>query len=321
MTEPAAPFDLATPLRIGTRGSLLALWQADHVADRLRATWPGLTVERIIYKTTGDKFLNQPLASIGGKGLFTKELEDALYAGEIDLAVHSLKDMPTVLPDGLAIEAVPVRADVRDVIITRKGEHPEAPAVVGTSSLRRTCLAKRRWPDAEIVPIRGNIQTRMNRLIDPPPRRVDAVVLAMAGIVRLNVPEDRDDLDFLPLNPDHWIPAVSQGALAVEVRAGDDRVRQALSPLHHADTALCVTAERAFLKAVEGDCRVPVGAYATADRGNLRLKAFVGAPDGSEVFIHTVMGTEAEALGEEAAKVVLDAGGRAVLDALKAQPI
>ncbi|MFN3198800.1 MAG: hydroxymethylbilane synthase [Bradymonadia bacterium] len=304
-------------IRIGTRGSDLALWQADYVADRLKAAHPGLQVERTIFKTRGDRFLGQPLSELGGKGLFTHELEEAMIAGEIDIAVHSLKDMPTKLPEGLTLGAIPVRGDVRDVLITRIGESPEAPPLVGTSSLRRACMARRRWPESEIVPIRGNVNTRVNRLIDPPPRRVDTVILAMAGMLRLEFTE-REDVEFMPLNPEHWIPAVAQGALAVEARAGDAQILGMLSAIHHADTATCVTAERTFLAAVEGDCRIPVGAYATVDRGNIRLKAFVGAPDGSEMVVHTDMGTDPEALGATVAQALLDAGGRGILQALKA---
>lgn len=305
-------------IRIGTRGSDLALWQADFVADKLKAAHPGLEVERVIFKTRGDRFLGQPLSELGGKGLFTHELEESMLQGDIDIAVHSLKDMPTGLPEGLTLGAIPVRGDVRDVIITRAGENSEAPATVGTSSLRRACMARRKWPEAEIVSIRGNVNTRVNRLIDPPPRRVDLVLLAMAGMLRLEFTE-REDVAFCPLNPEHWIPAVAQGALAVECRAEDQRILDLLKPLHHEDTARCVTAERAFLAAVEGDCRVPVGAYATADRGNLRLKAFVGSPDGSEMIVHTAMGTEPVTLGQEVAEHILAQGGREILKALKDQ--
>jgi len=307
-------------IRIGTRGSALALWQADYVADRLRAAHgDALSTERIIYKTTGDSILDRPLAEIGGKGLFTKELEVGLAEGAIDIAVHSLKDMPTVLPPGMVLGAIPVRADVRDCLLSRPGEPIDAPKRVGTASLRRQCLAFDRWPEAQVEPIRGNVQTRMGRLHEAGDRRMDVVILAMAGMLRLRFPETHEDVSFLPLNPEKWIPAVSQGALAIECREDDAAILDALTKIHHPETAACVTAERAFLRGVEGDCRVPVGGYATHDRGNLRLRAFVGAPDGSKRVVHTAFGTDPEALGADVAQALLDAGGGQILARLRVQ--
>lgn len=303
-------------LKIGTRGSALALWQADHVAAELAAAHPGLKTEKILFKTAGDRFLDRPLAELGGKGLFTKELEESLLKGEIDLAVHSLKDMPTGLPDGLTIASVPVRADVRDCLVTRVGTTVDAPAIVGTASLRRACLARARWPQAHIEAIRGNVGTRVDRVLAEPPRKCDVVILAMAGLMRLEIVK-RDDLEFLPLNPEHWIPAVSQGALAIEARSDDTRVLSLLQAIHHEDTATCVTAERAFLRAVEGDCRIPVGAHATVDRGAMRVRGFIGAPDGAQMVVDTVMGEPGPALGELLAQRLLDAGGREILRALR----
>jgi len=293
------------------------LWQADHIADRLREIHDGIEVERIIYKTTGDNILDRPLAEIGGKGLFTKELEVGLDAGEIDLAVHSLKDMPTALPPGLVLGAVPARGDVRDCLLSRIGEPLDDPKAIGTASLRRTCLALRRFPDAAVEPIRGNVQTRLGRLFEDGERKMDVVILAMAGVVRMKMPQTEKNVSFQPLNPEHWIPAVGQGALALEIRADDAHTAELLAPLHHEQTARCTRAERAFLRAVEGDCRVPVGAYATADGEQIRLRAFVGAPDGSAYFSHTAFGTVPETLGKEVADVVLQAGGAEVLDRLR----
>lgn len=307
-------------IRIGTRGSALALWQADHVAERLRAAWPGLETERVIFKTTGDRVLDRPLAEIGGKGLFTKELEVALLEGGIDIAVHSLKDMPTVLPEGLVLGAIPERADPRDCIVTRAGESPDAARTIGTASLRRACLARRRWPQAGIEAIRGNVPTRVERVLEAGERRVDAVVLAMAGLERIGLLA-RTDVDFHPLDAAAWIPAVGQAALAIECRGADDSTRAVLLRIHDAHTARCVTAERALLRAVEGDCRVPVGALASVQPGGgLRLSGFVGAPDGSEVIEHTAEGDDAAALGAAVAERLLAAGGRRVLDALKPRP-
>ncbi|MEZ4474650.1 MAG: hydroxymethylbilane synthase, partial [bacterium] len=181
-------------IRIGTRGSALALWQADHVAARLRELHPGLEVERIIFTTRGDHILDRPLAEIGGKGLFTKELEVALEEGSIDLAVHSLKDMPVQLPAGLVLGAIPVRADVRDCLVVRAGESPDDARRIGTASLRRTCLARRRWPGAEVTSIRGNVPTRVGRVHDEGDRRMDLVILAAAGLARLEILKQRDDI-------------------------------------------------------------------------------------------------------------------------------
>jgi hydroxymethylbilane synthase len=307
-------------LRIGTRGSALALWQADHVAAELRAAHPGLETEKVLFKTAGDRFLDRPLAEIGGKGLFTRELEVSLAQGEIDLAVHSLKDMPTRMPDGLALAAVPIRADVRDCVVMPAlppDAVPVVPRTIGTASLRRACLARARWPDAIIEPIRGNVTTRLERVLQSGDRHCDAVVLAMAGLLRLTLTQ-RDDVSFLPLNPEHWIPAVGQGALAVQTRADDAEVVALVRALHHEDTARCVTAERAFLRAVEGDCRVPVGALATSDRGRLRLRGFIGDPRTGEKLVDTVRGDEPEALGASLAHALLEAGGRALLDDVRA---
>jgi len=308
------------PLKIGTRGSALALWQADFVADALREAHPGLQIEKVLFKTAGDRFLDRPLAEIGGKGLFTKELEVALANGEIDLAVHSLKDMPTRLPEGLTLAAIPQRGDVRDCVITPL-RGPEAgvapPSVVGTASLRRACLARDRWPGARIEPIRGNVTTRLERVLADGERRCDAVVLAMAGLQRLTLML-RDDVSFLPLNPEHWIPAVGQGALALEARADDAETLERVAVLNHEDTARCVTAERAFLRAVEGDCRVPVGAFATFDRGVLRLRGFIGDPSTGERVVETSRGDVPEALGVALAEALLGAGGREILQRVRA---
>jgi len=303
-------------LRIGTRGSALALWQANHVASRLAEAHPGLETEIVTFKTTGDHILDRPLAEIGGKGLFTKELEVALADGEIEIAVHSLKDMPTALPEGLVLGAIPNRADVRDCVLSRPGE-PMEPTRVGTASLRRASLALRRWPGCELEPIRGNVQTRMNRLFDTGERRMDVVILAMAGMLRMGYPEQRPDVSFLPLNPEQWIPAVGQGALAIECREDDTGTLDTLAALHNPVVAACTQAERHFLRSVEGDCRVPVGANATADQGRLRLRAFIGATDGSEILVETAFGEDPEELGCLVAQRLLDAGGAEILRALR----
>lgn len=285
----------------------------------MEAAHEGLTAELVIFKTRGDSILDRPLSEVGGKGLFTKELEDALLAGDIHLAVHSLKDMPTQLPDGLILGAIPPRADVRDVLIFREGEAADALTLLGTSSLRRACLAQRRWSSANIISIRGNVPTRMGRVHEEGERRVDGVLLAMAGILRLELNQE-EGYDYLPLNPERWIPAVSQGALAIECRQGDEEVLDLLAPLHHEATARCVRAERAFLAGVEGDCRVPVGGWATVDGPRLRLKAFVGAPDGSEYIEGVLVGDEApETIGQALADELLGRGGKEILAQLRSQ--
>lgn len=304
-------------IKIGTRGSALALWQANEIKRCLEEAHAGLTAELVIFKTRGDSILDRPLSEVGGKGLFTKELEDALLEGDIQLAVHSLKDMPTTLPDGLILGAIPVRADVRDVLIYRQGEEPNHMSQIGTSSLRRACLALRRWSNTEITSIRGNVPTRMGRVQEEGERRVDGVLLAMAGILRLELNQEAG-YEYLPLNPEQWIPAVSQGALAIECCANDEDTLTLLKPLHHADTARCVTAERAFLAGVEGDCRVPVGAFATVDGAKLRLKAFIGSPDGQQYVEGTALGEESpEEIGEALAQELLNKGGKEMLAALR----
>ncbi|MEE2757819.1 MAG: hydroxymethylbilane synthase [Myxococcota bacterium] len=302
--------------RIATRGSALALWQANHVADRLREKHPGLETELVVYKTMGDHILDKPLAEIGGKGLFTKELEDGLYAKAVHCAVHSLKDMPTQLPTGLILGAIPTRADVRDCIVRRAGDLSD-PGLVGTASLRRMALAQDRWPTAQIEPIRGNVQTRMGRVHESGKRRVDAVILAMAGLLRLQLPQTEEQYDFSPLNPEKWIPAVGQGALAIECREDDTETLDLLSALHDHQTAQCVTAERAFMRAVEGDCRVPVGGYATADGPSLRLRAFIATTDGKTRLVETRFGRDADQLGQDVAQHLLDSGGREILANLR----
>ena len=304
-------------MKIGTRGSALALWQAHEIKKQLEKAHPGLNPEICIYKTRGDSILDRPLSEVGGKGLFTKELEDALLIDDIQIAVHSLKDMPTQLPDGLCLGAIPKRGDVRDVFIYRQDEDYNDLDLIGTSSLRRACLAKRRWKQAKVTSIRGNVQTRMGRVQAEGERRVDAVLLAMAGILRLEMNQEKG-YDYLPLNPENWIPAVSQGALAVECRSNDQKTLELLAPLHHEPTARCVTAERAFLAGVEGDCRVPVGAWATVDGNQLRIKAFIGSPDGEIYLEGSALGDEApEDIGGALASELLSQGGKEILDQLR----
>jgi hydroxymethylbilane synthase len=290
----------APALRIGTRGSPLALAQAHEVQARLAATH-GLAPEAIeicVIRTTGDRIQDRPLSEAGGKGLFTKEIEEALLASAIDLAVHSSKDVPTVLPEGLMLAAFLEREDVRDVLVSRKaasfGELAPG-AVVGTASLRRQAQVLRLRPDLKVAPFRGNVQTRLRKLAAG---EVDATLLALAGLKRLGCAEVATSV--LPLQD--FLPAVGQGAIAIEARTKDVRVRQYLAALDHADTAAALAAERAFLATLDGSCRTPIAGHAWIERGRLRFRGLVLRPDGREAYETSRSGDRAEAadLGADA---------------------
>jgi hydroxymethylbilane synthase len=269
------------PLRIGTRGSPMALYQAELVRFRLRAVHPELAADGALdlvpIRTTGDRVQTRLLAEIGGKGLFTKEIEEALLDGRIDLAVHSLKDMETVLPAGLAIGVVLKRDDPRDVLVGRTALTlvglPQG-ARIGTASLRRRAQLLRMRPDLAIVPIRGNVNTRLAKL---DAGEVDALVLALCGLERLG----KEGVIGEILDVDVMLPAVAQGALAVECRALDDTVRELLAPLHDPPSAACVIAERSMLAALDGSCRTPIAGLATIDGDRLSLVALLLSPDGA----------------------------------------
>ncbi len=268
------------PISIGTRGSALALWQADHVRARLIAAhrFDPDDVKITVISTSGDRIQNRPLREVGGKGLFTKEIEEALLDGRIDIAVHSMKDMPTVLPDGLMIGCVPERADPRDAFISRKAlklsDLPEG-AVVGTSSLRRGALAKRLRPDLQIVDYRGNVETRLRKLDEG---QVDATLLAYAGLKRLSLEGRITSL----IPTDEMLPAVAQGALAIEIREGDARMTDLLAPLDHAPSSIAVSAERAFLAKLDGSCRTPIAGLAVLNGDAVSFRGMILTPDGSE---------------------------------------
>jgi hydroxymethylbilane synthase len=269
------------PLRIGTRGSAMALHQANLVRERLVAAHPGLAEPGMIalevIRTTGDRVQNRLLAEIGGKGLFTKEIEQALIDRRIDLAVHSLKDMETFLPPGLGIACVLPRDDPRDALVTRDGAGlaalPKA-ARIGTASLRRKAQLLRRRPDLVVAPIRGNVDTRIAKLAAG---EADALLLALSGLQRLGKEDAASEI----LSVDVMLPAVGQGALAIEARADDFELSELLSPLHDAASAACVTAERAMLAALDGSCRTPIAGLAELAGDELRLRALLLAEDGS----------------------------------------
>ncbi|MGE0024602.1 MAG: hydroxymethylbilane synthase [Hyphomicrobium sp.] len=303
----------ARPLRIGTRGSPLALAQAHEVRARLTAAHglPEAAFEIRVYKTTGDQIQDRPLAEVGGKGLFTKEIEDGLIAGEIELAVHSMKDMQTELPPGLGIGAVLPREDVRDAFISLTHASlaalPEG-AVVGTSSLRRQAQVCRIRPDLRVVGFRGNVQTRLRKLSEGV---ADATLLACAGLNRLGLA----DRITSPIATDEVLPAVAQGAIAVEIRIEDEATAGLVAPLNHEATALCVTAERALLARLEGSCRTPIAGLATLAADTLTLRAMVLSPDGMAAFDMTREGRpeHAAALGTTTADALLELGAAALL--------
>ena len=287
-------------LRLGTRGSPLALAQARMVRQALAAAH-GFDPEQIAIeaiRTSGDRIQDRPLADVGGKGLFTKEIEEALAAGAIDLAVHSSKDMPTALPPGLVLSAFMEREDPRDVFISRKAKSiADLPrgATVGTASLRRQAMVKRQRPDLTIVPLRGNVETRLRKLDEGV---ADATLLALAGLKRLGLA----DAVTAVLDVNEFLPAVGQGAIGIETRADDARTRELLAAINHADTFSALAAERAFLAVLDGSCRTPIGGHATISGGRLSFRGMVVKPDGSEDFEATREGNvrDAERLGADA---------------------
>ncbi len=296
-------------IRIGTRGSALALAQAHEVRARLMAAHkrPENAFEIVVIKTSGDIILDRPLAEVGGKGLFTKEIEEALLDRSIDLAVHSMKDMQTALPEGLTLGATLPREDVRDAFISFKfaslADVP-AGARIGTSSLRRQAQVKRLRPDLEVVGFRGNVQTRLNKLREGV---ADATFLACAGLNRLGLAQHITER----VSAERMLPAVAQGAIGLEIRAGDEATADLIAPLNDAGSALCVTAERAFLARLEGNCRTPIAGLATLDAGRLVMRGVLLSPDGRESFETLREGKPetAVALGEAAADDLLSRAG------------
>ena len=295
-------------LRIGTRKSKLALWQANYVKERLESK--GYSVELVLITTTGDKILDAPLAKIGGKGLFVKEIEEALLRGDIDLAVHSLKDVPMVLPEGLILGAITEREEPFDVLISRDGrrlqELPEG-AKVGTSSLRRQVQIKRKRPDLRVETLRGNVDTRLRKLEEG---LYDAIVLAYAGVKRMGFEERVSQV------LEDFIPAVGQGSLAIEIRQEDKRVYEAIAFLDHRESRIRAECERAFLRELQGGCQVPIGAYAWLEGEKLKLKAFISDLEGKRFLEGVEEGDlhQAEQVGKKLARRLLEEGGKAILE-------
>jgi len=294
-------------LRIGSRGSQLALWQTNHISNLLRAR--GHEVQLEIIKTTGDKILDVALAKVGTKGMFTKEIEEALAEGRVDLAVHSLKDLPTELAPGFEIAAVTTRENPRDVFCSRKYARIEdlpQGARVGTSSLRRQAQLKALRSDLQIHPLRGNVDTRLRKLAEG---EYDAIILAAAGLNRLG----KTELVRQVIPADVMCPAAGQGALGIEIRAGDSAIRQHLAFLDDPAARASTTCERTLLKKLGGGCQVPIGAFAEVRDGRVYLSAIVAHPDGSTVLRETRDGSDAAALGEAVGENLLQRGGAAIL--------
>jgi len=302
-------------LRIGSRGSQLALWQAHHISTLLRER--GHEVELEIIKTTGDKITDVALAKVGTKGMFTKEIEEALAEERIDLAVHSLKDLPTELSPGFEIAAVTTRENPRDVFCSSKYKSiEELPrgALVGTSSLRRQAQLKAVRPDLEIHPLRGNVDTRLRKL---EAGEYDAIILAAAGLIRLG----KTQLVKQVIPAEVMCPAAGQGALGIEIRAGDSVTRQHLAFLDDATARTATTCERALLNKLGGGCQVPIGAFAEVRNGRLHLEAIVADPDGSKVLRESRDGSDPVQLGESVGETLLQRGGDAILEAVYGQGI
>jgi hydroxymethylbilane synthase len=298
-------------LRIGTRASQLALWQANWVKSELEKKYPGMEVTLTKIKTIGDKILDVPLAQVGGKGLFVKEIEEAMLRGEIDIAVHSMKDVPTDFPEGLGLHCITEREDPRDAVISRNVKFADLPqgARIGTSALRRQAQLLKVRPDMEMCIIRGNVETRIRKLEDD---KLDAVILAAAGLKRLGFTDKIAEY----LDVDLSIPAIGQGALGIECRLADPVITETIAFFNHPETSYAVRAERALLKRCEGGCQVPIAAHGTVADGQLRLVGFIAAVDGSRSVRGEISGpmTDCEQLGITLADQLLAEGGKTILE-------
>ena len=302
-------------LKIGTRGSKLALWQANWVKSSLEDKHPSLSIELVAIKTKGDKILDVPLAKVGGKGLFVKEIEEALLNGRIDLAVHSMKDMPGEIPKGLCIGAIPQREIPQDVLISRNKKRLsqlDPGAKIGTSSLRRKAQLLYARPDLAILPLRGNLDTRLKKLET---ENLDAIVLAAAGVKRLGLENRITEY----LDENIMLPAVGQGALCIEVRQNDPLVEPIVATLEHPQTRVVILGERAFLNRLEGGCQVPIAAYGKIDKNTFTLAGLVATVDGKTLFKETLAGSEdsSESIGIKLAERLISMGAEEIIETLK----
>lgn len=302
---------MATPIRIATRKSPLALWQAEEVARQLKLNHPDIEIELVKMTTKGDKFLDAPLAKVGGKGLFVKELEQGMLDGDADIAVHSMKDVPMEFPPGLHLPIIMEREDPSDAFVSNKyaslNELP-ANARIGTSSLRRQLQIKANMPNAEMLDLRGNVNSRLQKLDNGD---YDAIILATAGLVRLGF----NDRIRSRITPEQSLPAIGQGAVGIECRENDDRIMKLLAPLDHPTTHIRLSAERALNHRLNGGCQVPIAGYAILEGDEIYLRGLVGRPDGSEVVRGEIRGpaSNAEQLGTELAETLLSQGAETIL--------
>ncbi len=301
-------------ITIATRGSALALWQAEHIKARLQQAHQGLEVELLVLKTKGDIILDVPLAKVGGKGLFVKEIEEALLSKQADIAVHSMKDVPMVLPEGLTLGAIPEREILSDLFLSTKYKSlEELPqnAVLGTSSLRRQAQVLALRPDLQVTFLRGNVETRLRKMTEG---QYDAIILAHAGMKRLGLSAPCE----ARLEPPTFLPAVGQGALGIEIREDDEKMAQMIACLDHSHTRYCVEAERSFLAALEGGCQVPIAGIARLDGETICVEGLVAEPDGTVLIREKVEGhvNDRIALGKELAEKILARGAKAILEKL-----
>jgi hydroxymethylbilane synthase len=303
------------PLRIATRQSRLALWQAQHVAEKLRAAHPDLAVELVPMTTQGDRIVDRSLAQVGGKGLFIKELEIAISEGRADIAVHSMKDVPSDMPPGMTLAAMLPRADPHDAFVSLRHENfsvlPQG-ARVGTSSLRRQCQLKYARPDLQLLTLRGNVETRLRKLEEG---QYDAIVLAAAGLIRLGLADritHRFDLE-------QFVPAVGQGIIGIECRADDARSIELVRALNDLLASQCCATERAFALRLQGSCQSPIAAHAQISGGEVQLRGVIGSPDGQEIYrgVHSGAVANLQTVGIELADRLLDAGARPLLEKLR----
>lgn len=305
---------ITSPITIATRGSKLALWQANYVRDQLIKHYPGLSVELLVLKTKGDIILDVPLAKVGGKGLFVKEIEEALLDGRAQIAVHSMKDVPMELPEGLTLGVIPQRANFKDLFLSVNyatlADLPKG-AKVGTSSLRRQSQLLAMRPDLEIISLRGNVETRLRKLTDGD---FDAIIMAAAGMERLGLTAPMMD----ELGPPHFLPACGQGAIGLEYRVDNPELHRMLAFMNHQETFVTVMAERGFLAGLEGGCQVPIAAHAILEGETISLKGLVASPDGTTRICKDITGSmhEAYGLGKSLAEDVKAAGAAAILEQL-----